>query len=92
MGRDHHRAPPAVSFPIAGIYLRTIPRWRRFGTALLAAGPVTLLFLAAYLISFDQATTAANEGIAGLTSRLLGLAIHICYMAMGWRAFREHHR
>lgn len=82
-------ATPAISFPVAGVYFRTIPRWRRFGTWLLAAGPVTLLFLAAYLISFDQATTAANEGIAGLTSRLLGLAVHAWYVAMGWRAFRR---
>lgn len=85
-------ATPAVSFPVAGVYFRTIPRWRRFGTWLLAAGPVTLLFLAAYLLSFDRATTAANEGIAGLTSRLLGLAVQVWYVAMGWRAFREHRR
>lgn len=83
-------ATPAVSFPVAGVYFRTIPRWHRFGTWLLVAGPVTLLFLAAYLISFDQATTAANQGIAGLTSRLLGLAVHIWYVIMGWKAFRDH--
>ncbi|HWO60596.1 MAG TPA: hypothetical protein VNO31_11245 [Umezawaea sp.] len=75
---------------MAGAFFRTIPGRRRFGTWLLAAGPVTLLFLAAYLISFDRATTAANEGVAGLTSRLLGLAVHVWYVVMGWRAFREH--
>lgn len=85
-------ATPAVSFPVAGAYFRAIPRWRRFGTWLLAAGPVALLFMTGYVISFDEATTAANEGVAGLTSRLLGLAVHVWYVAMGWRAFREHRR
>ncbi len=82
-------ATPAISFPVAGAFFRTLPRWRRFGTWLLVAGPATLLFLVAYLVSFDQAAAGANEGVAGVTSRLLGLAVHVWYVAMGWRAFRE---
>lgn len=82
-------ATPAVSFPVAGRYLRTLPGWRRFGTALLVAGPVTLVFLITYLLSFDRATVVANEGVAGLTSRLLGLAIHVWYIALGVRVLRR---
>lgn len=38
-------ATPTGSSPVAGAYFRAIPCWRRFGTWVLAAGPVTLVFL-----------------------------------------------
>lgn len=82
-------ATPVISLPATGILLRSIPGWRRFGTYLMVAGPLTLLMLVSYLVSFDQATTAANHGVAGITSRILGLVVHGWFAALGWLAYRR---
>jgi hypothetical membrane protein len=82
-------AVPIVGFPIAGRHLRRFPHWRRLGTWLMAAGPLTLVFLVAYLASFDVDSAGHNEGIAGLTSRALGLEVQAWYVVMGLMAFRQ---
>jgi len=82
-------AVPVIGFPITGRYLRRFPYWRRFGTWLVAAGPLTLVCLVAYFASFDVESAGNNTGIAGLTSRALGLEVHAWYVAMGLLAFRE---
>lgn len=80
---------PVISFAVAGQYLRGVPSWRRFGTWLLAAGsPMILLLMVVYLVSFDEAATSVGEGVAGLTSRLLGLG-HAWFCVLGWLAFRR---
>jgi hypothetical protein len=80
-------ASPVLSFLAAGLVFRGIQRWRRFGSLLLLSSPLTLLLLVFFFGSFDQATTAANQGVAGLTQRLLAVEIHGWFVAMGWLAF-----
>ncbi|MEU6207074.1 DUF998 domain-containing protein [Micromonospora musae] len=81
---------PVLTFALAGAFLRGIPAWRRLGTLLMVLGsPLTLLTAFMYLASFDEASTAAGEGIAGLLSRILGLTVHGWFAAMGWHAFRQ---
>jgi hypothetical membrane protein len=79
---------PVVGFLVTGLYLRGIPAWRRFGSMLVLASPLTLLLFVAYSVSFDQATAAAGFGVAGLTERILMLEIQAWYVALGWLAFR----
>lgn len=78
-----------VSFLVAGLFLRGIPRWRRFGNWLLLASPLTLLLVVLHFLTFDPAGSGANEGIAGLTQRLLLVELHTWFVAMGWLAFRR---
>ncbi|HEV2088515.1 MAG TPA: DUF998 domain-containing protein [Cryptosporangiaceae bacterium] len=78
-----------VSFLVTGLFLRGIPHWRRFGNWLLVASPLTLLLVVVFFLTFDPAASGANEGIAGLTERLLVLELHFWFVAMGWLAFRR---
>ena len=78
---------PVLSFLVTGLILRSIPRWRRFGTGLVLASPISLVLLVVFFASFDQATTAANQGIAGLTQRVLVLEEFAWFVALGWFAF-----
>jgi hypothetical protein len=78
---------PVVSLLVAGLIVRGIPGWRRLGTALLLACPVSLVLLVLFFASFDQATTAANQGIAGLTQRVLVLEEFAWFAALGWFAY-----
>jgi hypothetical protein len=80
---------PVLSFLAAGVFLRSIPRWRRFGTWLLLGSPLTLLLVVLFFLTFDQATTAAGHGVAGLTQRILALEVVAWFVAMGWLAFRR---
>jgi hypothetical protein len=82
-------ASPVFSFLALGWLLRRLPGWRRVGTWLLLSSPLTLLLVVLYFASFDQATVAANQGIAGLTQRVLVLEIHGWFAALGWLAFRR---
>ncbi len=76
---------PVLSFLVTGLFLRGIPGWQGFGTALLLASPLTLLLFLVYSASFDQATAAAGVGVAGLTERVLLLEIQFWYVVLGWR-------
>jgi hypothetical protein len=80
-------ASPVLSFLIAGLLLRAIPGWRRFGYGLLLASPLTLVLVIIFFSSFDQATTAAGQGVAGLTQRILSTELLAWFAAMGWLAF-----
>jgi hypothetical protein len=44
------------------------------------------VLLVVFFTSFDQATTAANQGIAGLTQRVLRLQEFALFAALGWFA------
>jgi hypothetical membrane protein len=80
---------PIISFPLAGRYLRRIPRWRRFGTGLLIAGALTLVLAVVFSMTFNEDTTADGQGIAGLTQRILFTEVLAWFAAMGWSARRR---
>jgi hypothetical protein len=80
---------PAVTFPVAGIFLRRIPSWKSLGTGLLAAGPLTALLAVLYFATFTPTVHGIQTGIAGLTERLLIVEILAWYVALGWTAFRK---
>lgn len=80
---------PVLSFLVTGLILRGVPGWRRLGTALVLASPISLVLLVVFFASFDQATTAANEGIAGLTQRVLVLEEFTWFVALGWFAYKR---
>lgn len=78
-----------AGFPMVGFLLRRVRRWRRFGTWLMAAGPVTLVLAAVYFLTFTPTVEGVQTGIAGLTERILVLEIEAWYVALGWIAFRN---
>ncbi len=80
---------PVLSFLATGLFLRGIPRWRRFGTWLLLGSPLTLILLALFFATFQYDTMAAGLGVAGLTERILIIEVQAWYVAMGWLAFRR---
>jgi hypothetical membrane protein len=81
---------PVISFLVIGRRLRRLPGRRRLGNRLLVASPVTLVLFVVYNLSFDQTTTAAGHGIAGLTQRILFVEILSWFVAMGWRTARAN--
>jgi hypothetical protein len=82
-------ATPVVSFPVTGLYLRSVPGWHRFGNRLLLASAITLVLFIVYNLSFSQAAVAAGHGVAGLTQRVLFVEILGWFVAMGWLAYRR---
>ena len=78
-----------VGFPIVGLVLRRVRRWRRVGTGLIVAGPLTLALAILYFATFTPTVEGVQTGIAGLTERILVLEIQAWYVAMGWIAFRN---
>jgi Protein of unknown function (DUF998) len=80
---------PVLSFLAAGVFMRGIPRWRRFGTWLLLGSPLTLLLVVLFFLTFDQAATVAGQGVAGLTQRVLALEVLAWFVAMGLLAFQR---
>jgi hypothetical protein len=61
----------------------------RFGTALMAAGPVTLVLTVLYFATFTPTIQGIQTGVAGLTERILVLEIQAWYVALGWLAYRR---
>ncbi len=82
-------ATPVISFLVAGLLFRRIPRWRRFGTWLLLGSPLTLLLVVLFFLTFNLDTMAAGLGVAGLTERILVVEVMGWFVAMGWLAFRR---
>jgi len=81
---------PILSLALAGLHLRGNPEWRRTGNLLLAvAAPITLVLVAVFTATFDQAATAAGEGIAGLTQRIWLTWVLACFAVLGWTAHRR---
>jgi hypothetical protein len=77
-----------VGFPVVGFILRRIPSWRRFGTWLVVAGPLTLALTVLYFMTFTPTIEGIQHGIAGLTERTLVLELDAWYVAIGWLAFQ----
>jgi hypothetical protein len=78
-----------VGFPVIGLFLRRIPSWRRLGTWLVVAGPLTLALAVLYFTTFTPTVEGSMHGIAGLTERVLVLELDAWYVALGWLAFRR---
>lgn len=80
---------PIVGFLLAGLHLRRIPDWRRFGTWLLLGSPLTLALLVGFFLAFQPTADGAEHGIAGLVQRAGILEVHAWFVAMGWLAYRR---
>jgi hypothetical membrane protein len=78
-----------LGFPIIGYLLRRVPRWRRFGSWLIVAGPVTLALTVLYFATFTPTIEGIQHGVAGLTERILVVELQAWYVAIGWLAFRR---
>src|SRR4029077_5295477 len=78
-----------IGFPVIGFLLRRVPRWRRFGSWLIVAGPVTLALTVLYFATFTPTIEGVQHGVAGLTERLLVLELQGWYIALGWLAFNR---
>jgi hypothetical protein len=78
-----------ATFPICGLLLRQAPDWRRFGTALVFAGPITLALTVLYFATFTPTIQGIQTGIAGLTERILIVEIQAWYVGLGWLAYRR---
>ncbi|WP_158299556.1 DUF998 domain-containing protein [Paenibacillus antri] len=76
-----------VSFVIGGFYFRDIPNWRRFGNAMLAGSPLTLLLVIFFFMSFDPIAAGQGVGIGGIASRVLALEVLGWFALMGWNAW-----
>ncbi len=81
-----------VGFPVIGLLLLRLPSWRRFGSWLIAAGPLTLALTALYFVTFTPTIEGVQHGVAGLTERILVLELQAWYVAMGWIAFNKSRR
>jgi hypothetical protein len=81
-------AAPAVSFPVAGRYLRRLPGWRGFGTWLMIAAPITLLLVVLFFATFTPTAEGAQHGIAGLVQRILVTEVLASFAALGILAQR----
>ena len=77
---------PAVSFAVAGLYLRKRPGWRRAGGVLLAAAPLALLLSGAFLMSFEPQAAGRGEGFAGLIQRALITLVTGAFAFLAWEA------
>jgi hypothetical protein len=78
---------PIVSFPVVALWLRRIPRWRRVGTWLLVAGPLTLVLAVVYFATFDPMAAGEGVGVGGLTQRILVVELLAWYVLLGWLVF-----
>jgi hypothetical protein len=80
---------PVLSFLVAELFLRGLPRWRRLGSWLLLGSPLTLVLVVLFFLTFDQAAIVAGHGVEGLTQRILAVEVLAWFVAMGWLAFRR---
>ena len=82
-------ASPVLSFVVIGLLLRRVPGWRRLGSWLLLASPLTLVLLVLYFLTFSPTVAGTQTGVAGLTERILVVEVLAWFVAMGWLAFRR---
>lgn len=74
---------PIVTFPYLGYKFRKDQQWRAVGNTMLSASPVLLVLAVAYFASFTPEASGRNEGYAGLTERVLLVALFGYYMVFG---------
>jgi hypothetical protein len=82
-------ASPVLSFVVIGLLLRRVPSFRRFGSWLLLASPLTLVLLVLYFLTFSPTVAGTQTGVAGLTERILVVEVQAWFVALGWLAFRR---
>jgi Protein of unknown function (DUF998) len=82
-------ASPVLSFVVIGLLLRRVQRWRRFGSWLLLASPLTLVLLVLFFLTFSPTVAGTQTGVAGLTERILAVEVQAWFVVMGWLAFRR---
>ena len=80
---------PVLGFLVAGLFLRGLSRWRRFGNWLLLGSPLTLLLLVLFFVTFNPTASGANQGVSGLVQRILAVEVLAWFVAMGCLAFRH---
>lgn len=80
---------PIATFLYIGRALRRVPRWRRLGSWLLFASPLTLVLAIVHFATFNPEAAGAGHGIGGLTQRILLIELQAWLVAMGWLAFRR---
>src|SRR5258706_3012976 len=80
---------PVLSFLVTGFLLRRIPSFRRFGSWLLLASPLTLVLLVLFFLTFSPTVAGTQTGVAGLTERILAVELQAWFVALGWLAFRR---
>ena len=74
---------PIASFLIVARLLRPIPSWRRFGSWLRWASPLTLVLAVLFFATFDPTAAGDGAGIGGLTQRILIGEIQAWFAVMG---------
>src|SRR6266699_7132889 len=82
-------ASPVLSFVVIGLLLRRVPGWRRLGSWLLLASPLTLVLLVLYFLTFSPTVAGTQTGVAGLTERILVGEVLAWVVARGGLAFRR---
>ena len=79
-------------FAVTGFVLRRLPEWKRFGTWLIAASPLTLVLAVLFFATFNPTIAGTQSGIAGITERLLIFEIQAWYVALAWTFTRRANR
>ncbi|MFD0467486.1 hypothetical protein ACFQ0B_03565 [Nonomuraea thailandensis] len=80
---------PVLTFVAVGLFLRDVSARRLANLLLYVATPITLILMAVFFGTFDEATTADGEGVAGLTQRLWLTWVLAWYAVLGWAAHRR---
>lgn len=79
-----------IAFPIAGLLLRRVPGWRRFGSSMASGGLLlTVALLAGFMNSVPFTHMATGGGSYGLWQRALVVEVQAWYVAMGWLALHR---
>jgi hypothetical membrane protein len=74
---------PVVTFIYLGRLFRRERNWRAVGNSMLWMSPVLLVLAIAYFASFNPEQAGLNEGYAGLTERILLVALLGYYSVLG---------
>lgn len=88
-------ASPVLGFLVVALLLRRVQGWRRFGSWLLLASPLTLLLLVLFFATFNLSRVAMGGAefsllaLGGLTQRALILEVHAWFVGLGWLAFTQ---
>jgi hypothetical protein len=85
-------ASPVLSFLVAALTLRRVPRWRPFASGLFFGSPLTLALLVLFFATFNLNRVAIGVselsllGLGGVTNRVLILEVHAWFVALAWLA------
>lgn len=78
-----------LGFAVAGLLLRRIESFRRFGTWLLLGSPLTLVLTILYFLTFSPTVAGTRTGVAGLTERILVVELLAWFVALGALALKR---